>query len=418
MNERVRPCDPAPVAPGQGEVRPAPLWHRGVAALLQAGLALAILGGAWALAREIYATPPAPAVAEPERRAPPVTAVRAAPAARGPVIEGWGEVEPLRRLALAPEAGGRVVWVSPALTPGAQVAAGDTLLRLDDREARLALRRAEAARARIAARMLVEQGQQSRARSDLERAPLPGLSESERDLILRVPQMRELEAELSSAEADVAAARLGLDRLRLTAPFEAEVVSESVETGARLAAGEQAAVLTGTGAYRVRLAVPPQALSHLAPLPGRRVRLTQPGVWPDGVARVGRVERLAPGLSATGRMAEIVVRVEDPLARAPGAGGLPRLMIGSYLRGEVEGPRLPGAVALDRAHLRAQDRVWVMTEANRLEIRKVTIAWSGPERVLITDGLAPGERVVATPLATVAPGMALAPAGPGPDGAS
>lgn len=411
MNEVYRPGETSP-APDAARRR-APLWHRGVALVLRAVLPLAILAGAGWQAREVYLAAPVPGSFDPERRARAVEVVTAAPATRGPVVEAWGAVEPERRLVLAPETGGRVAWVSPALTPGAFVAEGATLLRFDDRDAAVAVRRAEARLAEIDARMRIERGQQQRARSDLDRAPLPGLSETERALILREPQMQELEARRAAAEADLEAARIERARTRLAAPFDAQVASESVEAGAMLAPGEEAAVLTGTGAYRVVLSIPPGLLDPLEPLPGRRVTLSQPGVWPPGTTREGRVARVKPGLTETGRMAQVIVTVRDPLARAAGAEGAPRLLVGSYLRGEIEGPRIPGAVALDRAHLREDDRVWVMTGEDRLAIRSVGVAWRGAETVLVTEGLAPGERVVTTPLATAAEGMALRLPGPG-----
>ncbi len=64
-------------------------------------------------------------------------------------------------------------------------------------------------------------------------------------------------------------------------------------------------------------------------------------------------------------------------------------------------------MVLDRAYLREHDKVWVMTEEDRLEIRQVEIAWRGASEVLISGGLAPGERVITTSLAVVAPGMKL-----------
>ena len=79
----------------------------------------------------------------------------------------------------------------------------------------------------------------------------------------------------------------------------------------------------------------------------------------------------------------------------------------AFLRGEIEGRAIDGAVALPRAYLRDGDRVWVMNDENRLEIRAVEVAWRGPEDVLVSDGLAAGDRVVKTHLTTVAEGMAL-----------
>ena len=46
-----------------------------------------------------------------------------------------------------------------------------------------------------------------------------------------------------------------------------------------------------------------------------------------------------------------------------------------------------------------------MTPESRLEVRSVAVAWRGAELVLISAGLAAGDRVIITPLAVVAPGM-------------
>lgn len=405
MNELLRPKTP-PTAPVETE-RPAPLWHRLVAGVIKGGAALAILVAAGWLAMGIYSEAPVPTRFDPERRPRPVEVEPARAAARGPVVEAWGAVEPARRLAVSPEAGGRVHWVSPALEVGAVLSRGATLLRLDDGAARRAVRRAEARLAGIDARMRRERGQRQRARADLERASLEDLSGEERALILREPQMRELEAERAQAEADLEEARETLEETRLTAPFAGEVVSEDVETGAMLSAGETAAVLVGTEAHRVVLSVPQAAIERLRPLAGREVRLTQPGVWPEGAVRTGRVQRLAPELSEQGRMARLIVRVADPLARDARNEGAPRLLVGSYLRAEIEGPPVSGAVALAPDAVRGGDTVWVMNDKEELEIREVRVAWRGPDRVIVSGGLAPGERVVRTYLATPADGMSL-----------
>jgi hypothetical protein len=104
-------------------------------------------------------------------------------------------------------------------------------------------------------------------------------------------------------------------------------------------------------------------------------------------------------------MAELIVAIDDPLARKPENQGKPRLLLGSFLRAIGEGRVVEGAVALDRAYLHDHDTVWVMTPENRLEVRPVTVAWRGAEQVLISAGLAAGDRVITTPLAVVAPGM-------------
>jgi hypothetical protein len=121
-------------------------------------------------------------------------------------------------------------------------------------------------------------------------------------------------------------------------------------------------------------------------------------------------------LTGEGRMAELIVEVADPLARAPENAGLPSVLIGAYLRGRIEGAPIPGAVTVERAWLRDGDTVWVMTEDRTLDIRALDIAWRGPETVLATGGIAPGERVVTTRIAVVAEGMNLRTRGEDGDG--
>lgn len=406
---------PNPVEPDDTETaRRAPLWHRAVAFLLKAALAVALLsGGAW-LARDILSGAPVATRSAPPERARLVEVAPARRAATGPVIRAYGEVEAARRLVLRPEIGGRVTEIHPALAPGGEVSEGERLIALDDRDIRLEIAEAEAEIARISARIRIERGQQGRAARDLERSPIRGdITEEQRALILREPQMAELQAELDAAEARLAAARLRREKTVLRAPFDALVESEQVAPGTVLTAGAEAARLAAADRFRVRLAVPAGALDWIATDGSQRVTLAQPGVWPDGATREGRVARLGAGLTETGRMAELIVEVEDPLARRRGSEGLPRLLLGSFLEARIEAPAIEGAVAVDRAWLRDGDRLWVMTADGRLEVRDPGIVWRGAEQVLVTSGVAPGERIVTTPLATWSEGMALRTAGEG-----
>lgn len=394
---------PNPVELDPAEPRAAPLWRRAIAGLLKALLAIGIVAGGLWLARDIYTSAPTAERVPPEREPRLVAVAPVRPAERGPRLAAWGSVEAVRRLALRPEIGGRVDWHAPALVPGGRVAAGDPLVRLDDRDARLEIAEAEAEIARLDAQIRIEGGQQQRAERDLERSPVrSGITEEQRALILREPQMAELEAQRAAAVARRDAARLRAAKMALDAPFDALVVSEEIASGGVVMAGAELARLVAIETYRVRLAVPPSALVWLDPEAGQSARITQPGVWPEGAERTGRVAGIDADLSETGRMAEVIVEVDDPLG---GAG--PRLLLGAFVRAEIAAPALPGAVAIDRAWLRDGDTVWVMGADGRLEIRRPEIAWRGGEEVLVTAGVAPGERVVTTDLAIVSEGMAL-----------
>lgn len=384
--------------------RPVPMWRRAIAVVLKVMLPIAILVAAAKISWTLYLSPPVADRVDRPRVPRLVEVVEVMPATQGPVIEAWGEVVAARTLAVRPEIGGTVVALSDQLTPGGLVLAGEKLIQLDDRDQRLSIAQAEAEIRQIEARIVIENGQQDRAKRDIDRLPA-NLTDSQRQLVLRAPQMAELQAELAAADAARQSAEVALSHTVIRAPFDALVVDEQVAMGTMLSVGSVSATLVAADRFHVVVAVPVSALDWINLKSGQKLRLTQPGIWPEGAYREGTIERLTAGLSETGRMAELIVAVDDPLARKPENQGKPRLLLGSFLRAIGEGRAIEGAVTLDRAYLHAKDRVWVMTSENTLEMRPVSVAWRGAEQVLINGGLAAGDRVITTPLAVVAPGM-------------
>lgn len=386
--------------------RPAARWHRILAGLLKALIPLVILAVALPFAWNLLNTGPV-AERKPRDRVPRlVEVIPVQPATQGPIIEAWGEVVPSRVLMLRPELSGSITGINPGLTPGGEINAGEVLAEMDDRAMISALAEAEADIAEIEARIAIETGQAARAQRDAERSGLQ-LTDAQRALVLREPQMRQLRAELEAAEAVRDRAALDLAKTRMLAPFNALVLSEEVAPGTAVSAGTEIAELVSADRFTVSIAIPANALNWVDPQEGGTVELSQPGVWPAGQTRQGVIRRRGAQISQTGRMVELIVEVEDPLSRLPENAGKPRLLLGSFLRAEIEGRPVENAVVLDRGYLRDDDKVWVLSAENTLEVRPVAVVWRGAEQVLIASGLAAGEEVVTTNLAVSAPGMTL-----------
>jgi RND family efflux transporter MFP subunit len=389
----------------------------------------------------------------PEAQARLVEVMPVSPGRETVVVRAMGAVAPARSIQLAPRVGGEIVEISPEFVPGGRFDEGRTIARIDPEDYRLALARQKAEAARLAAlaeqaaataaqrqtevtqaksQLDIEMGQQSVAKREYE---LLGETVNGRDeaLILRRPQLEAAKAAQEAAQAAHRSARaaaesaraaseaaaaavrmaeLDLARTTLQAPFNAVVQQRQVNLGSQVAVGAPLATLVGTDAYWVEVSVPVDQLPWIriprsAGEAGAPVRIYNEAAWGSETFRTGQVLRLESALEEQGRMARLIVSVPDPLGGKDASGKTPPLLIGSYVRVEIEGTALDNVIALDRDHLRDGNRVWVMNGRDELEIRPVEIAHRGRERVLIAGGLKTGEKVVTTALTAPAPGMPL-----------
>ena len=369
--------------------------------ILLAGVALMVL---------IFKTEPTATRGDVARETAMLVEVRTAERGRfTPVIEVMGRVVPAREVTLRPRVSGRVIELAEAFEPGGRVAEGTALLRIDpaDYQAALRQRRSELAQAR--ADLELEQGRQAVAEQDFE---LLGeeLDEGNRHLVLRQPQLKQARARVAFAEAALRRAELDLQRTRISAPFDAQILSRDVATGSQVSTGDSLARLVATDRYWVSASVPLSQLRWLRFAEedgeqGAPVTLRHEAAWGPSRSRQGRLQRLVGELDANARLARVLVSVEDPLALQSEAGA-PSLILGAFVRTAIEGRALDDVVRLDRDLLRREDTVWVM-EDGALDIRDVTVLLRDNDYVYLSDGLDQGDQVVATDLATVVDGAAL-----------
>lgn len=224
-------------------------------------------------------------------QAVPVVTRPAQPRALAPELHVFGRVENPNTTVLRAATLAYVREVK--VREGQSVAAGDVLLRLDDRDAQLAVTRAEAALAeargeyeRVLAQQAAEvknaahqrrlfeltvkkqerfqtlfsKGQISATDYDaLEQQRLEmEMALNQQDMLLAShdAQRASADARVKRAEADWRESALNLERLTLHAPFDGTIINIDAAIGSRIDPGQAVMTLFDTGSQQVRVSLP------------------------------------------------------------------------------------------------------------------------------------------------------------------
>jgi RND family efflux transporter MFP subunit len=224
-------------------------------------------------------------------------------------------------------------------------------------------------------------------------------------LVVREPQVRQAEAELAAAEADLQVARLNLERTAIAMPFDGVVVSESVDVGQYIVPGQPVARVYGTDAVEIRLPLEKRELAWFevpsgASREGPRAEVEtsyggQTHTW------TGRVTRMEAEVDPNSRMVSVVVEVRDPFDRS---GERPPLLPGSFVDVKIFGRTVENLIPIPRYAIHEGGQVWIF-ENGVLRIREVTVARSDREHAFVSSGLDHGEKIVVSSLDAVTDGM-------------
>lgn len=199
-----------------------------------------LFAGAFVLALSLGACGEKPIEAPPAKAGSPVVGVvRFAELGFHPEREAPATVLGKNEARLAAEVSARIVAIP--VDSGDAVKAGQVLVRLDAKDAELALARAEAGLAQSVARLAQAEGQTARARSLREKNFI-----SAESLTLRETEFAAAQADVQSARANRDFARRGVEKCTIAAPFNGIVRSRAAQLGELAAPGAPLLTLADT----------------------------------------------------------------------------------------------------------------------------------------------------------------------------
>lgn len=385
-------------------------WHRALTFVL----CLVIVAVGLGLAGYIKKTAPKAQRRSPVRNVPRVETMALYPGDHKVSVNAMGTVAPAREMTLKSRVPGQVQSVHPEFVAGGIVVSGQRLLKIDPQDYQLALARKESQLINAQYELKVEMGFQDVARREWsllnKGAPADAADE---ELALRKPHLAKARSDLAAAQAELDQTKLSLSRTNIVAPFNAMVRTTHVESGSQVSTQDALAELVGTDEYWIRVALPVDRLRWIR-IPSNRSETGAPAMVNfRGYTRSGRVIRLLGDLEPQGRMARIVVSVVDPLGQGDREPS-PPLLIGEYVRVDVQGETLADVYRIPRSALRDNNTIWLVAADETLQLKSVVTVWRDDRHVLIHDHITPGDRLVVSDLATPVAGMQVESAGDQP----
>lgn len=317
------------------------------------------------------------------------------------VLQLTGTVTPATEIRLRARVSGEVVSLSPDFIDGGLIAEGEQLLTIDPVDYELALIQSLSALEKARFDYKIEQGRQDVAKREWELLkPEDEVSELEMELALRTPHLKASKAALLAAEANLKKAQINLERTKISTPFNAVVLKRNTNLGSQAAQQDVLAELAGTDTYWITVSVPVDRIKWIT-IPGSTAHIY------SGNQRIreGKVIKLLGDLEQKGRMARLLIEVEDPLAQRPENRGKKPLLLGEYVRADIDGRVMEQVYSIPRNALREGSQVWLASKENKLDTRTVEVLWRDAGRVLIGENLADGEKLIISDITAPIPGM-------------
>ncbi len=375
-------------------------------------LPIAIIAAGFMVMKTLIMHRKAPQKVRPHVQGILVQTVTATPADCPIEVWGTGTVKPRKKVDIVPEVSGKIISISPNFVQGGVFSKGDELFRIEPIDYEVMLEKAKASLA--AARLSLEI---EKTRGDIARKEWNNIKASDDDseppLTLRKPQLKQAEAALAAAEAEVRLARMNLERTRVRAPFNCVVTDENIDVGQYLKQGTKVGTLTGTDMAEIVVPVSIDDLEFIK-IPG--VGGVKDGARAEVSVQArdrtyrwqGKVVRLLGDVDPKSRMFRVVVDVPKPFkCRKAGTECNVRLAEWLFVDVNFHCGTLHNVYALKRDLIRNNETVWVMDKNSRLEIKKVNVIRYQRDTAIVDRGIEPGDRIVTTSITGAADGMLL-----------
>ena len=324
-------------------------------------------------------------------------------------ISSNGTTTPLTQTVLTAEVGGEVIYRSKKFAEGASVIEGEILAKIDATDFQLQYKNALLQLANAEVQYSLQLAEAEVAKEAWDKIG-DGVAS---DLTLKKPQLKQAEAFLEVAKAQVSSAAKKLNKTEIIAPYAGRIQNVNIDLGTTIIPGQPVGAMYTSSEIEITLAVKDNDLQFLSiPMDGRKLNPSeQASVVIESFYKGktqswnGKLERVDGVIDPVTRMINLIAVFKNDFIESD----KPNLPIGLFVEAKIDGITLKNIFEIPINSISEDNEVYIVDKDNQLELRVLTILKKYSEFVIIKDGLKAGERIVTSKLSTASNGIKVNP---------
>ena len=324
-------------------------------------------------------------------------------------ISSNGTTTPLTQTVLTAEVGGEVIYRSKKFSEGSSVIEGEILAKIDDTDLQLQYKNALLQLANAEVQHSLQLAEAEVAKEAWEKIG-DGVAS---DLTLKKPQLKQAEALLEVAKAQVSSAKNKLNKTEIVAPYAGRIQSVNIDLGTTIIPGQPVGALYTSSEVEVTLAVKDNDLQFLSiPMDGRKLGPSEQALVEiksfykgKNQTWIGRLERVDGVIDPVTRMINLIAVFKNDFIETD----KPNLPIGLFVEAQIDGIILKDIFLIPVNAISENNEVYIVNNDNELVLRQLSILKKYSDFVIVKDGLKAGERIVTSKLSTASNGIKVNP---------
>ena len=324
-------------------------------------------------------------------------------------ISSNGTTTPLTQTVLTAEVGGEVIYRSKKFSEGSSVIEGEILAKIDDTDLQLQYKNALLQLANAEVQHSLQLAEAEVAKEAWEKIG-DGVAS---DLTLKKPQLKQAEALLEVAKAQVSSAKNKLNKTEIVAPYAGRIQSVNIDLGTTIIPGQPVGALYTSSEVEVTLAVKDNDLQFLSiPMDGRKLGPSEQALVEiksfykgKNQTWIGRLERVDGVIDPVTRMINLIAVFKNDFIETD----KPNLPIGLFVEAQIDGIILKDIFLIPVNAISENNEVYIVNNDNELVSRQLSILKKYSDFVIVKDGLKAGERIVISKLSTASNGIKVNP---------